>query len=153
MKKKILVSLILAAILALGVGGYAMAFELTKVFSHNLTVTIEPIEVQVEKISNLRVYPDQPVEIVYRITNHSTQTHWNLTAELSIPRGAPSGVGFSHSWTLRGTPYTPGTIFQVPAGATVEMRVITTYNSNLDYAGDIPIEISIYRVSGEPGEG
>lgn len=70
----------LALVLIIGFGSYALAAGWTQIFSHNLTITVEPIEVRVESVSNLRVYPDQWVEIVYKITNHSAQTYYNLTA-------------------------------------------------------------------------
>lgn len=124
-----------------------------KVFGHGFALQVEPIQVEVKGVSKLNVRPGEPVTITYQITNHSTQTHWNLKADLLIagaPTDAPIEVGVKHRWMLRGAPYTPGTVFQIASGTIVILKAVITAP---DYAGSIPLNINIYRVSGETGKG
>lgn len=146
------VVLILAilAVAGIQVGGQALAAGGDKIFSHDIAIHVEPIETQVIETSNLWAYPNQQVRLVYRITNHSLQTHYNLIASLNFRPNFPNDVGIRSDWKLAGRDYAPGNVFQVPSGTSVDL-VITIYAP--DYAGEIPLNVDITRISSEPGKG
>lgn len=147
--KKVFLVVILAMALTGLLGDYALADAPVKVFSHYFTITVEPKpEVKVMRISSLAVGPGQPVTVVYGITNHSRQVHWNLTAGVLLRMDSPVST-----WTLQGEQYVPGTVFQVPSGATVEMVVTFYVPEEVPFNGKIPINIEIYGISSEEGKG
>lgn len=152
LKKRILVILMLLALATTNANltETVAATGRTKIFDHFFTVRVEPIEVQIKSVSNLYLHPGQVVEVVYKITNYSTQTHWNLTAELLISPDAPPGVNIEHRWGLRAKPYTPGTIFQIASQTSAELKIEVIAP---DYDGEIPVNIKIYKVSGVEGKG
>ena len=133
MKRKTLIFVVVAVILVLSLGSYALADLGTKVYDHNITITVEPIEVQVKSLSSLYVHPGQEVKVVYLITNHSTDTDWNLVANLEI-QAYSAGAGIGSTWLINGVGYAPGTSFQIARGSQRELEIIfyprpKTFNS------------------------
>lgn len=156
MKKRILFPFLIAALLALGLGGYALAAGGTKIFDHNFTITVEPIEVQIKEISSLSVKPGEPVTVVYLIKNYSRDTDWNLMADVAIQDGPP-GIGIGSNWTLltmgkggyQEFEYVPGTPFQIARDSQRELRII--FYPDRNFTGEMNLNITIYRLSGEKG--
>ena len=135
-------------LLALGLAGSVLAVGGgIKVFDRSYTFQIEPIEVVELKVPvTSGIKPGQPVEVVYKIINHSTQKHWNVVAILDL---LTVGVGLQSKWIIEegGIQYAPGTPILIPSGYYRTLKV-TFFPTE-----DMTINVRIYRTTSVEGKG
>lgn len=116
------------------------------VFDHSVTATVEPIIVSYT-VSNLQLKPGEEITMTYTISNLSPQKHYGVFCDIEVPQNCLVGA----KWADSGEYYAPGTEFEVPSQC--YRKLILTVSPNLDFEGEIQINIKFFRTYSVEGKG